>query len=155
MDSWDLDDYERRQAELEFVGLDEDWIEQQLGERGSERDSIDFQDSASPSRPQLVPLTLRFAAVCQACRKPLAEGDSAVAQRFEGRWLTWHPGHETLPPHAKALPVAKFEPGERTFEVRFSQPCTVCGTLIAVGDTAAGTKLDRGWTVRHPTCDRA
>jgi hypothetical protein len=143
----DLDDYESRQAEMEFVGLNDDWIEELLGGRDRPSDEITYGGLPNPA----VRLALKFRARCAGCGAPMAAGDDAVVQKRETRWIAFHPEHVQMP----VRPEASLEPGERLFELRFAQPCGRCQKPMLTGEQAAGRKLERGWAVRHVDCRNA
>jgi hypothetical protein len=157
MDDWDPDDYEHLQRTAELVGPEDDWIEQQLGDRSAESGLTDAGSGAHSEISQASPdsynaLVLKYSAVCASCHERMAVGEDAVVQRVDGRWLKWHPGHEDLSANP-TVAVPDLEPGERFFPLQYAQACGRCGSTIGVGDEVVGRKLDRGWAVRHPSCN--
>ena len=107
LDDWDPDDYQSRQGELEFAGLDENWIEQQhdwswfegqVDEDFDEADDGGMHGATAgrtPIRNHVV--VLKYPKACAACHVQMAVGVEAIAEHSENGWLMWHPGHETLP----------------------------------------------------------
>ena len=149
MDDRDRDDYERRQAELELAGPDDDLIERYPGDRvPGTTDEFNYDDIVGR---RAATLTLKFPARCAACDKPMAVGEESVGKKQGGRWLQFHPQHASQGT-STAQPVARLDPGERGFQLRYTQPCSRCHRPIPTGEHVASFKLEKGWDVRHLEC---